>query len=88
MWYNSSTLSNSFPMNAKCNQCGCDLVLVTQKTERIGNAFSAMTKTTYRCSNQECQDEIDRRVNKNLELRQERELARQNRLQLNLSRGK
>jgi len=90
LWYNGCTLSNqtsnlSIP---KCNQCGCDLVLVKQKTEKIGNAFSPMTTTTYRCSNQECQDEIDRRVTKHLQLREERELARQNRLQLNIASRK
>lgn len=84
LWYNGCTLSDS-PSNSitpKCNQCGCNLVLVKKKTAQIGNSFSPMTTTTYRCSNQECQDEIDRRVCKRIELREERELARQNRLQL------
>lgn len=84
MWYNGFTLSN-LPSNLptpKCNQCGSDLITLNKKTEKIGNSFSPMTTTTYRCSNQECQDEIDRRVSKRIELREERELARQNRLKL------
>ena len=85
MWYNGCTLSD-LPSNLpkpKCNQCGSDLGLVTKKTAQIGNSFSPMTTTTYRCSDQACQDEIDRMVSKRLQLREERELARQNRLKLN-----
>ncbi len=85
MWYNGCTLSDTPPNlpTPKCNQCGSDLVLVKKKTAQIGNSFSPMTTTTYRCSDKACQDEIDRMVSKRLQLREERELARQNRLKLN-----
>lgn len=40
-----------------------------------------MTQNTYRCSNKTCQDEIDKRTTKRIELRNEQELARQKRLE-------
>lgn len=67
---------------SKCNRCGSDLILLSRKTERPLNSFSPITITTYRCSNQECQDEADRKVRERLELREARERARQDRLKM------
>lgn len=64
----------------KCNQCGADLILKTTRTEKSERCFAAMTVTTYRCSNQICQDEIDKRTAKRLELKAQQDLARQERL--------
>lgn len=50
---------------------------------KAGNNPSLITKTTYRCSNQECQDECDKRTAKKEEIRKEQELARQNRAATN-----
>lgn len=80
MWYNAPALNNILNSHPKCNQCGCDLILVSQKTEKLGNSVMPMTTTVYRCSNQSCQEEIDKKISKHLELKEEREVSRQNRL--------
>lgn len=66
--------------NPKCNQCGADLVLKKTTTQKSEHRFASMTQNSYRCSNKSCQDEIDKKLIKRLELKQEQELARQKRL--------
>lgn len=72
---------NSSSLSLKCNQCGCDLVLQKTTTLKSERSFAPMTQNTYRCSNKTCQDEIDKRTSKRIELRNEQELARQKRLE-------
>lgn len=67
--------------NRKCNQCGNDLVLQKTTTLKSERSFAPMTQNTYRCSNQACQDEIDKRTSKRIELKNEQEMARQKRLE-------
>lgn len=74
-------LNNLTPsLNPKCNQCGADLVLQKTTTQKSEHRFASMTQNSYRCSNKSCQDEIDKKLIKRLELKQEQELARQKRL--------
>lgn len=73
---NNITLSS----NPKCNQCGANLVLKKTTTQKSEHRFASMTQNSYRCSNKSCQDEIDKKLIKRLELKQEQELARQRRL--------
>jgi hypothetical protein len=65
----------------KCNQCGEDLVLQKTTTLKSERSFAPMTQNTYRCSNKACQDEIDKRTSKRIELKNEQEMARQKRLE-------
>lgn len=62
-----------------CIDCGSKLVQVAVTTQTLGNNPSPITKTTYRCSNIACQEECDKRTAKQLELKKEQELARENR---------
>lgn len=72
--------TNKESSGLKCNQCGCDLILKKTKTQKTDSTFSNTTVSTYVCSNKVCQDEIDKRTAKRIELRNEQELARQRRL--------
>lgn len=85
MWYNTPALNTSTQnrISLKCSNCGSELIFVEEVTVTIGNSLYPMTKTTYRCSNQVCQDETDRKVAKNLELKKEREQLKENRLKSN-----
>jgi len=76
-------LSNNTSDSPKrtCNQCGCDLILKKTRTEKTERSFASITVNTYICSNKECQDEIDKKTAKRIELRNEQELARQRRLE-------
>lgn len=79
--YNTQTLSNQTSETIrKCNQCGNDLILQKSSTSKGENSFSPMVQNTYRCSNKACQDEIDKKILKQIELKNEQALAKQRRL--------
>lgn len=80
--YNAAALNNTDNITTvlTCNQCGCDLVLQQTNVRKTEHSFSPTTVITYRCSNQACQDEIDKKTAKRIELKQEQDLARQRRL--------
>lgn len=86
LWYNTATLNNiqGSPTSRKCNDCGSDLILVEEVTMTLGNNLYPITKSTYKCSNQKCQDEADKRNAKRLELKNQQEQARKERIQENL----
>ncbi|MDO8498385.1 MAG: hypothetical protein Q7S44_01220 [bacterium] len=73
-------MNNNSQTSPTCNQCGSKLILLETKVQKLEKSFSAMTTTIFRCSNKICQDEIDKRTAKRIELRNEQEIARQNRL--------
>lgn len=73
--------NSSSEIKRKCNQCGEDLVLQKTTTLKSERSFAPMTQNTYRCSNKTCQDEIDKRTSKRIELKNEQEMARQKRLE-------
>lgn len=64
-----------------CNQCGSDLVLQKTTTLKSERSFAPMTQNSYRCSNKICQDEIDKKTAKRIELKNDQEKARQERLE-------
>lgn len=74
---NTKTNSNT----PKCNQCGSDLILQATTTEKDQRSFAPMTRMTYLCSNQACQDGINDRTAKRIALKNEQDLARQKRLE-------
>ncbi len=65
---------------SKCRQCGSDLILISQKTQRLENSYSDTTTTVYRCSNEECQKDIDKNVMKRQEQLAIQEEAKKKRL--------
>lgn len=84
MCYNTLALNTDLTSAIlKCNQCGADLIVKKTTTSKNERSFSSMTLTIYLCSNKECQEEIDKRTAKRLELKNEQDLARQRRLAKN-----
>lgn len=80
---NQTSFSSSNPSMAapRCNQCGAELVIQKITTQKNEHSFAATAVTKYQCSNKECQEEIDKRTAKRIEIRTEQELARQKRLE-------
>lgn len=68
----------------KCNDCGAILILVEEITMTLGNNLYPITKSIFKCSNNECQEEADKRAAKKLELKKELDDAREKRAQENL----
>ncbi len=64
----------------KCQQCGSPLILVNRVTETLEGSKFPQTTTVYRCSNKECQEEIDKQTTKRLKLLKEKEVADQQKL--------
>lgn len=58
-----------------CAQCNSPLILVSEKTETIEGSRFPQTTKIFRCSNQSCQDEIDKQTVKRQEQKAERHLA-------------
>ena len=83
MWYTTSSLPviSSNTTTQKCRQCGSDLILVNEVTEQIENYKSEVTTKTYRCSNQVCQDDIDKKTQLRVKTQKEQEAAKLRRLQ-------
>lgn len=82
--YNSHSLntpkeSSTKPAPLKCHGCGSDLILVKVVVHTVDNNPYPITKTTYRCSDDVCQAESEKRAAKKLELKLEQDLARENR---------
>lgn len=82
MCYNWWTLTaiNSNSTLPRCNQCGGELALVSQKTEKLEGSSFPLTVVTYRCLNKSCQAEIDSKTKNRMRLREEQEKARKNRI--------
>lgn len=62
-----------------CSQCGSKLILVDSVTEKRENNLFPQTTSTYRCSNKECQDRMDKETEKRQKQRVEKEQADQKR---------
>ena len=65
----------------KCSQCGSPLILVDQVTEYIDGSRFPQTTSTYRCSNQECQDKREKETAKRVKLQKDKESADQVRME-------
>ncbi|MFH0937154.1 MAG: hypothetical protein V1808_02590 [Candidatus Daviesbacteria bacterium] len=68
----------------KCNDCGCDLILIEETTAIHGNNLYPITRSVYICSNKECQAEADKRTATRIALKKEQEESRQRRTAENL----
>lgn len=58
-WYTVLTMSN-FPI-PNCSRCGSKLIQLKEKVEKSSIQQSPVTTIVYKCSNKECQAEIDRK---------------------------
>jgi hypothetical protein len=64
-----------------CFQCGSPLIFVSETTElREGSRFP-QTTVKYRCSNQTCQDEIDKQTAKRVKILKDKEVMDKKRLE-------
>ncbi len=64
----------------KCAQCGSKLVLVSIITEKVAGNLFPQTTSTFRCTDDECQDRRDREMEKRMQLKKEKEVADQRRI--------
>ena len=64
-----------------CFHCGSPLILVSEVTELKEGSRFPQTTIKYRCSNQECQDEIDKQTAKRIKIVKDKEIADQKRLE-------
>ena len=56
--------------------------MVKQKTQKIENYLSPITVTTYKCSNKDCQSEIDKRTKQRIKLQKEQQTAKDERVKV------
>lgn len=63
----------------KCNQCGSFLYTVGKKIEKIDN-YSPVTVTIYKCSNKDCQDDIDKKTLARIKDTSDQKEAKENRM--------
>jgi DNA-directed RNA polymerase subunit M/transcription elongation factor TFIIS len=71
----------------KCNQCGSFLYVAGKKIEKIDN-YSPITVTVYKCSNKECQDDIDKKTLARIKDTDDQKKAKEVRLQQKLKDAK
>lgn len=71
-----------------CSQCGSDLILVSKVTEILEGYLFPLTTSTYRCTNDECQQQKDRQAEKLMKLQKEKANAIQIRLKEKLREKK
>lgn len=87
LWYNNSTLKQKAP-TPTCFHCGSPLILISEVTEvREGSRFP-QTTLKYRCSNQACQDEIDKQTAKRVKLIQDKAITDEKRMKDKLQKKK
>jgi aspartate carbamoyltransferase regulatory subunit len=67
------------PTSQSCSQCGSKLILIKTVTEKIEGTLFPQTTSTFRCSNQECQDGRDKEMEKRMALRKEKAIMDQQR---------
>lgn len=62
-----------------CFHCGSPLILLSEVTELKEGSKFPQTTIKYRCSNQSCQDEIDKQTAKRVKLMKDKEISDQKR---------
>ncbi len=71
----------------KCNQCGSPLLIVGKKIEQIDN-YSPVTVTVYKCSNEKCQSDIDKKTRARVKEARAQKLAKESRIKPKLQKIK
>lgn len=79
MCYNVSIANPISTTGPKCSQCGSSLILIDTVTEKIDGAFFPQAKSTYRCSNDSCQAEIDKETAKRVKMRDDKRIENEKR---------
>lgn len=73
--------SSSTPI---CRQCNSPLVFVEKTTQKLENSNFETTTTIYKCSNEECQKDIDSKSALRKKATEDQAAAREKRAQANL----
>ena len=60
--------------------CGGKLVLIEKKTVKIDNYASLITTKTYKCLNEECQLDIDKKTVGRIKLQKQQDEAKESRV--------
>lgn len=87
MWYTTCSLNtlNTSVNTPLCRQCNSPLVFVEKTTQKLENSHFETTTTIYKCSNQACQDDIDKKAEQRKKLAQDQADAREKRVKANLA---
>ena len=64
----------------KCNHCGGKLALIEEQTVKIENYSSLITTKNYKCLNEECQGDIDKKTVGRIKLQKQQDLAKESRV--------
>lgn len=80
---------NPVKSSKKCYDCGSDLLLIEEKVEIVEGQLSPVTTSYYKCSDQSCSDDFDKKTIIRAKQRQEQEDAKVKRMEnMRLSRIK
>lgn len=60
----------------KCNQCDSDLILVKEVVEVLEDYLTPITTTIYRCSDNKCQKNIEKKTSERIQLQLEQDTAK------------
>ena len=75
-----TNISGKVTFSPKCNHCGGKLALIEEKTAKIENYASLITTKNYKCLNQECQVDIDKKTVGRIKLQKQQDLAKESRV--------
>jgi hypothetical protein len=78
MCYNMYMNQTASP-TPKCSQCGSQLVLLNKVTEKKDGAFYPQATSTYRCTNDTCQEQIDKETAKRVKMRDDKRIENEKR---------
>jgi hypothetical protein len=71
----------------KCFHCGSNLILISEKSvKRDGSIFPSIV-STYKCSDQKCQNEIDKNMEKRNKMQSDKEKIEKKRVSAKISKS-
>lgn len=75
-----TNISGKVSFSPRCNHCGGKLALIEEKTVKIENYASLITTKNYKCLNEECQVDIDKKTVGRIKLQKQQDLAKESRV--------
>jgi len=64
----------------KCHKCGNFLLLVDVQVEKVTKQYSPVTTSTYKCSDEKCQEESEKEMARFVKRRTDQEAAKEERM--------
>lgn len=77
--YNEYINNQNVSTGPKCSQCGSTLLLINKVTEKKDGAFYPQATSTYRCTNEPCQEQIDKETAKRVKMRDDKRIENEKR---------